>query len=163
IPVAIFGALFFVAAGPLPTAGLRAREGVRGGVPGFLFAVSTAGLAGVLYLGYASFFINNAVCILCLAPYAAVFGRFLPSCAATSFPMTTLPRRAVRDVRVLVSSPLALTFLILFIAGAATTLAFFPREAVSASGERVAPAPTQDQTSEFLRWYSAQPRIPLII
>jgi protein-disulfide isomerase len=74
-----------------------------------------------------------------------------------------LPRRALRDLRVLTSSPLAITLVVLFFAGAATTLAFFPRESVTASGETVAPAPTQDQRSEFERWYSGQPRVPLII
>jgi protein-disulfide isomerase len=64
---------------------------------------------------------------------------------------------------VLAASPLALALIVLFFAGAATTLAFFPRESVNASGDVVAPAPTQDQRSEFLRWYSSQPRVPLII
>src|SRR6185295_7063739 len=103
---------------------------------------------------------------------AAVIGLFLVSGAATSFPMTTLPRRASRDARVFISSPLALTLAVLFFAGAASTLAFFPREGVAAAastaGEATAaattaPEPTQDQKSEFERWYAAQPRVPLII
>src|SRR5205814_4161225 len=60
---------------------------------------------------------------------------------------------------------------VLFLAGAATTLASFPRETTvmaggSANGPAAAstaPAPTQDQRSEFERWYSSQPRVPLII
>jgi len=92
-----------------------------------------------------------------------VIGLFLVSGAATTIPMTTLPRRAARDARVLAGSPLALLLVILFFAGAASTLAFFPRETVTAAGEHVAPAPTQNQTNEFERWYSSQPRVPLII
>jgi len=42
--------------------------------------------------------------------------------------MSTLPRRAARDARAFVSSPLAIMLAVLFFAGAATTLAFFPRE-----------------------------------
>jgi protein-disulfide isomerase len=64
---------------------------------------------------------------------------------------------------VLASSPLAIAIVVLFFAGAATTLAFFPRESVTATGEVVAPPPTEQQQSEFLRWYTAQPRVPLII
>jgi uncharacterized membrane protein/protein-disulfide isomerase len=169
IPVALFGALSFVAAALLSMTGLVARQSVRENVPGYLFVLSTLSLAVVLYLGYASFVLLKAVCLLCLTTYAAVIGLFLISGAATSFPMTTLPRRAARDVRVFISSPLALTLAVLFFAGAATTLAFFPREGVLASGDpaaaatSTAPVPTQDQRSEFERWYASQPRVPLII
>jgi protein-disulfide isomerase len=77
--------------------------------------------------------------------------------------MTTLPRRAASDARVLAGSPLAIVLVVLFFAGAVSTLAFFPRETVNAAGEVVTPAPTQDQRSEFERWYASQPRVPLII
>jgi uncharacterized membrane protein len=171
VPVAVFGALAFAAAGLLSIAGLVARQEVRESVPGYLFVLSTLSLAVVLYLGYASFFILGSLCLLCLTTYAAVIGLFLVSGAATSFPMTTLPRRAARDARVFAGSPLALTIAVLFFAGAATTLAFFPREgaAVPAAPETAAatsgalPMPTQDQRSEFERWYASQPRVPLII
>jgi uncharacterized membrane protein len=170
IPVALFGAMFFVAAALLSVSGLTARETVRENVPGYLFVLSTLALAVILYLGYASFVLLKAVCLLCLTTYAAVIGLFLVSGAATSFPMTTLPRRASRDVRVFAASPLALTVAVLFFAGAASTLAFFPREAssVTAPGEpsaaaTAAPVPTQDQRSEFERWYVSQPRVPLIV
>jgi len=99
IPVAVFGALSFVAAALLSMTGLVARQSVRENVPGYLFVLSTLSLAVVLYLGYASFVLLKAVCLLCLTTYAAVIGLFLISGAATSFPMTTLPRRAARDVR----------------------------------------------------------------
>jgi protein-disulfide isomerase len=138
-------------------------------VPGYLFVLSTLSLAVVLYLGYASFVLLKAVCLLCLTTYAAVIGLFLVSGAATSFPMTTLPRRAARDARVFIASPLALTLAVLFFAGAASTLAFFPREGVAAAAAEPgaaatpAPVPTQDQRSEFERWYASQPRVPLII
>jgi uncharacterized membrane protein/predicted DsbA family dithiol-disulfide isomerase len=165
VPVAIFGAMWFVVAGLFSAAALRARESVRESVPGYLFVLSTLALAVILYLGYASFVILKAVCILCLTTYAAVIGLFLISGAATTVPMTTLPRRAVRDFRVLVASPLALTLAVLFFAGAATTLAFFPREAaVETGGAVAAPAPlSQERQSEFDRYYSSQPRVPLII
>jgi uncharacterized membrane protein len=170
VPVALFGAMFFVAAALLSVSGLTARESVRESVPGYLFALSTLSLAVILYLGYASFVLLKAVCLLCLTTYAAVIGLFLVSGAATSFPMTTLPRRASRDARVFATSPLALTVAVLFFVGAASTLAFFPREgsSVAAAGDAsaaaiTAPVPTQDQRSEFERWYASQPRVPLIV
>jgi uncharacterized membrane protein/protein-disulfide isomerase len=163
VPVAILGGLWFAVALLLSLGGLLARDTVRESIAGYLFVLSTLALSVILYLGYASLFLIKAVCLVCLTTYAAVIGLFLLSGAATSIPMKTLPRRAVRDLRVLVASPLAIALVVLFFAGAATTVAFFPREAVTASGEVVAPAPTQDQTSEFERWYSSQPRVPLII
>src|ERR671930_1212244 len=141
VPVAIFGAMWFVVAGLFSVAALQARDSVRESVPGYLFVLSTLALAVILYLGYASLVILKAVCILCLTTYAAVIGLFLVSGAATTFPMTTLPRRAVRDLRVLVASPLALTLAVLFFAGAATTLAFFPREASIESAATSGPPP----------------------
>ena len=48
---------------------------------------------------------RRLVCVLCLITYAAVIGLFLVSGAATSVPMMTLPRRAVRDLKVLVVEP----------------------------------------------------------
>ena len=167
IPVALFGGIAFVVAALLSIAGLTARTHVRESVPGYLFVLSTLSLAVILYLGYASFVLLKAVCLLCLTTYAAVIGLFLVSGAATSFPMTTLPRRASRDVRACAGSPLAIIVAVLFFAGAASTLAWFPREAVAApgdpAGQAAAPVPTQDQTSEFQRWYSSQPRVPLVV
>src|SRR5262249_29081545 len=149
VPVAIFGALWFVVATLLSITGMSARETVRESVPGYLFVGSTLSLAVVLYLGYASFMILGAYCILCLTTYAAVIGLFLVSGAATSFPMTTLPGRAARDVRVLVGSPLAIAVAVLFFAGAATTLAFFPREgAASATPQQQGAASTQGKTDQ---------------
>ena len=167
IPVALFGATAFAATGLLAISALTARPAVRENIPGYLFVLSTLSLAVILYLGYASFVLLRAVCLLCLTTYAAVLGLFLVSGAATSFPMTTLPRRASRDVRVFAGSPLAIAVAVLFFAGAASTLAWFPREGVAAPGGQAAasstPAPTQQQTSEFERWYASQPRVPLVV
>jgi len=169
IPVAIFGGAWFVGAGLLAVGALTARDTVRENVPGYLFLLSTLALAVTLYLGYVSFVLLKAICLLCLTTYAAVIGLFLVSGAATSFPMTTLPRRAARDLRVFVGSPLAIALVVLFLAGAVSAMAFFPREAAFAAGDRAATSaptgvmPTQDQRSEFERWYVTQPRVPLVV
>jgi uncharacterized membrane protein/protein-disulfide isomerase len=173
IPVAVLGGLWFAVATLLSVTGLTARDKtVRESVPGYLFVLSTLGLAVILYLGYASLFLIKAVCLACLTTYAAVIGLFLVSGAATSVPMTTLPRRAARDARVLAGSPLAIALVVLFFAGAVSTLAFFPRETAPSATTGAAgaaepsprlPEPTQDQRSEFERWYASQPRVPLVI
>jgi protein-disulfide isomerase len=167
VPVAVFGALWFVVAGLLVIAGMVAPKSVRESVPGYLFVLSTLALAVVLYLGYASVAVLKTYCVLCLITYAAVIGLFIISGAATSVPMTTLPRRASRDLRVLVGSPLAITIAVLFFAGAASTLAFFPREAAigdaAAAAAAATPASTPEQTSEFERVMATAPRIPIVV
>ncbi|HEY2149325.1 MAG TPA: vitamin K epoxide reductase family protein [Vicinamibacterales bacterium] len=165
MPVAIFGIIWFAAAALLSITALFARDAVRESVPGYLFALSTLALSVDLLLGYESLVILKAVCLLCLTSYAAVVGLFLVSGAATTFPMTTLPRRAAHDLRVFFGSPVAIAIAVLFFAGAGTTLAFFPREGVAAKPGEAAAAvvPNQDERSEFERWYVSQPRIPLIV
>jgi len=49
----------------------------------------------------------------------------------------------------------------LFLGGAASTLAFFPREGAAEAAP--VPASSQDQRSDFERWYTSQPRVSLVI
>src|SRR2546426_5901328 len=162
IPVAIFGALWFVAAALLSVSGMTARPSVRESVPGYLFVLSTLALAVVLYLAYASIVVLKTYCVLCFITYAAVIGLFVVSGAATSFPMTTLPRRAMRDLRVFISSPLAMITAVLFFAGAATTLAVFPRGAAAVSRAPAAAAtpPSAAQTAESEPETATAQRVP---
>ena len=65
----------------------------------------------------------------------------------------------------LVASPLALVLAVLWLGGAASTLAFFPREAAAtvATGVSRCRQPTQDQRSELERFMATAPRVPLVI
>jgi uncharacterized membrane protein/protein-disulfide isomerase len=161
VPVSIFGGIWFVCAALLSAGSLVARPQVRESIPGYLFALSTLALAAALYLLYASVFILKAYCPMCLLTDAAILGLFIVSGAATSVPMTTLPARLTRDLRVLVGNPLAIAVTVLFVAGAATTLAFFPREGSSEPGKT--PTPTADQRSELEQFMATATRIPLVI
>jgi uncharacterized membrane protein/protein-disulfide isomerase len=161
VPVAILAVIWFTGVLLLLVAGSVGPQVLRESVPGYLFALSTAGLAVVLYLGYISIAVLKAYCVLCLTTDAAVVGLFLVSGAATSFPMTTLPRRAVTDVRAWISSPIAVAVTLLFFGGAASAVAFFPRE--GPAPENASQAATQNASSEFERWYAAQQRVPLIV
>ena len=109
VPVALGGVLFFATV--LFIVGFAGQRSVKGreNVPAYVFALSTIGLAFVLYLGWASFFKLNTVCLLCATTYVAVIALFIISGGATTFPMTSLPRRASTDLARLARSPLGLT------------------------------------------------------
>ncbi len=162
VPVAAGGVLFFAMV--LALAGLagRAGSGARENAPGYVFALSTLGLAFILYLGWASYFVLGTFCILCTITYVAVIAIFLISGGATTFPMKTLPARARRDLRTLVSSPVALVVALLFAAGAVMAVTVFPREA-AASGQAAAAAPlpqvTDDERAKIAQWWEVQPKV----
>jgi uncharacterized membrane protein/predicted DsbA family dithiol-disulfide isomerase len=161
VPVAVGGLIFFTLVVLLVWAGRRGRPAADS-APGYLFALSTIGLAVVLYLGYASFFILKEVCPLCVATYVAVIGVFIVSGGANVLPMSRLPGRAMRDIGVLVRRPLASIVALLFLGGAVGALAFFPRPQEAALAAQVpAPALTGDQRSEFERWWDLQERVEL--
>jgi uncharacterized membrane protein/predicted DsbA family dithiol-disulfide isomerase len=160
VPVALLGAIWFGLATVVALAGVAGPANVRESIPGYLFVLSTIALAVVLYLAYASVAILKTYCPLCLITYAAVVGLFLVSGAATSVPMTTLPRRAARDLRLLVASPIAIALAVLLVGGALSTLAFFPREGSTSAEARSLSA---DQRSEIERYMESAPRVPIII
>jgi uncharacterized membrane protein/protein-disulfide isomerase len=164
VPVALGGVLFFAMV--LVIAGVAGRPGskVRENVPGYVFALSTLALAVVLYLGWASYFVLKTFCILCAITYVAVIAIFLISGGATTFPMKTLPDRARRDVRTLVSSPLALFIALLFVAGAAIAVAAFPRDSAAAGVAAAGQAPplplvTDDERAKIAQWWEVQPKV----
>jgi uncharacterized membrane protein/protein-disulfide isomerase len=166
VPVAIFGAIWFTGILVLLGAGTWGRASLRENVPGYVFALSTAGLAVVLYLAYISFAVLRVYCPLCLTADAAVIGLFIVSGAATSFPMTTLPKRLLHDLKTSLVSPLAIGVIVLFAVGAGSAVALFARETAIADGalaNATSQLATADRRSEFERWYAAQPRVPLIV
>ncbi len=143
VPVALLGAIFFALVLALVFAGPVGAPAFRENVAAYVFALSTAGLAVVLYLAYASFFILNALCVLCIASYIAVIGLFIVSGAASTVPMSRMPSRFSRDLRALVSSPVAIAIAMVFLAGAGALVALFPREgqpAAAAAAPAAAPA-----------------------
>ena len=89
VPVAaggtIWAALVLLLAwrGMAGDAGSKARdEGAA--VAGYIFLLATVGLSAVLYLGYASFFVLQKACPLCMTMYVSVIGIFIVSGAAAS-------------------------------------------------------------------------------
>lgn len=165
VPVAIGGMAFFVLVLLLAGVGGSATSRIRESAPGYIFALSTIGLAFVLYLAWASFFVLRIRCVLCLTTYAAVIAIFIVSGGAVTFPMTTLPRRAARDLRTLTTSPSGLALVVLFLAAFASLAVAFPREkAPDASTPAVAqeiPKLTDQQRDELAKWWAAQPEAAL--
>lgn len=169
VPVALLGVLWFAAVlGLLALPAGRDRR-LAENLPGYVFALSTAGLAMVLYLAYGAFVALKVVCLFCVLTYIAVAGLFIVSGARTSFPLTSLPMRLIGDLRAAARRPVALVSVGIFLAAAGSAIAFFPKEpappaAAAASGPAAAdtapspPALQQDQRSEVERWFDSQPR-----
>src|SRR5436853_4979042 len=65
VPVALGGVIFFVWV-LLMLWGSRSKSKIEDSAPAYIFAASTLGLAVVLYLAYASFFVLKEVCPLCV-------------------------------------------------------------------------------------------------
>ncbi len=171
VPIAVFGVIFFAFVLGL-VALCSSSPAAAGNLAGYVFAASTLGLAVVLYLAYASFVILQAVCVLCAGTYIAVIGLFLLSGSATRYPMTSLPTRALGDLRLLFRTPSALAAAVAFVMAAGAAVAWFPSQSVAmvsaeagAEGEQVpaAPALTADQIAQFEAFLAQQPRVPLLV
>jgi uncharacterized membrane protein len=171
IPVAVGGAIWSALVLLLAWRGMgQAAAKLTGEIAGYVFLLSTLGLAMVLYLGYASFFVIGKVCPLCLTMYVSVIGIFLASGAAASVTLSMLPARMMRDLQSLIRSPLAATLAVLWLVGSVTLVAFFPREAPQAPATTSAAAavpPTETLAGpalqQFEQWIAAQPRMTVPI
>ena len=186
IPVAAGGAiwsalvLILAVAGmrPSPAAPVAAKASVKrtdagqddraGRIAGYIFILSTLGLAAVLYLGYASFFVLRQMCPVCLTMYVAIIGLFVVSGGAAS-DLSGLPGRIGQDLRTALGSPVAATISLAWVIAAVALVTMFPREAVvaaSAPADAVA-APTEtlgsEEIAQFESWLAAQPRVDLAV
>ncbi|MDH4066741.1 MAG: thioredoxin domain-containing protein, partial [Acidobacteriota bacterium] len=170
VPVALLGMLFFAGVAGLVVLCGRSKA-AEANLPGYVFAASTIGLAFVLYLGYASYFILGTVCLLCVGTYVAVIGLFLTSGAAAKDPMTNLPARAARDLGTLVRTPVALSATAVFALVAVASVLWFPGGALTAAADpgsaqtpaAAVPSADQARVREFETWLAAQPREPIVV
>jgi uncharacterized membrane protein/protein-disulfide isomerase len=161
VPVAIFGVIWFALVGLL--AGFaRPGEHKSDATGAYVFALATVGLGAVLYLAYASFFVLKTGCILCIGTYVAVIGIFLVSSASVSMPMTRLPGRLFSDLRAVLSQPTTMLVAVLFLAGAASAIAFFPKEGdVATQQQQSTPPPSADTDKAFADAWFQQHRLDL--
>ena len=168
VPVALGGVFWFGLVLLLVFADARGPSESKSNISGYLLVWSTIGLAVAMYMAYASFFVLQTVCLLCLVVYATVIGIFVLAGSGAATPMTTLPAAILADLGRLVRRPVGLALAVLFLAGTAASVLSFPRggppaaPAASADATPAAtvspPATTGAQQSEFDRYWESQPR-----
>jgi len=166
VPVALLGVIFFASILLLAAMVGRPTSASRENAPAYIFALSTIGLAFALYLGWSSYFVLKVFCILCAITYASVIAIFIISGGATTFPMTTLPGRASRDIRLLLSTPSALLVLLVLLGVSAGAVSLFPKEAqatqaAAAVSQEAYPQITEDQRLKLEQWWDVQPKTEL--
>jgi len=168
IPVASGGVIWAALVLLIAAFGMRRDDPDRyAASAGYIFVLSTIALSAVLYLGYASFFVIHKACPLCMTMYVTVIGIFIVS-GGISMSLGALPSRFARDLKSVVTTPITAVLALIFIAGSASLLAFFPNAteqtvtAASTTDDSYVP-PTEtidpDQLAEFNKWIDAQPRV----
>ena len=169
IPVAAGGAIWSALVLLLAWYGMPAsRSDTAGAVTGYIFVLSTVGLAAVLYLGYASFVVLQRMCLLCLTMYVSVIGIFLVS-GAGGGSLSGLSGRVGRDFRALMASQTGTVIAASWAIASILLVSFFPRPeapTVEAALEApAAPAATLQgpELAQFEQWIDAQPRTELPI
>jgi len=164
IPVALLGASWFALVGLLTLATGRSTE-LDENLGSYLLVLSTLGLAVALFLGYASFMVLRAVCILCVVVYVAVIGIFLLSGAVSSAPLWSMPGRTAADLARLVRSPMAVSATVAYLGLTLGAVVAMPGELEPALGRSVLSGPDEaapaSQESEFERFWDGQPRVDL--
>jgi len=164
VPVALWGLVFFGIVLLLAIAAARVRSAARETIPGYIFLLSTVGLAVVLYLAWAAFFQLHTVCLFCATTYIAVVAIFIVSGSALTLPVAALPRRVGGDLRSVGSSPGALAAVLVLVAAIGAAIAWFPRESAATSNATSSfPALTDQQRADLEKWWAVQPSVDLPI
>lgn len=167
VPVALGGVLWFGLAALVAFASSTSRDDAGVESPGgaYLFVLSTIGLAVVLYLGYTSWFVLKAACLLCLGTYACVVGIFIASGVSTSMSVSHLPGRVIKDLRQSLTQPMVAVLALALVGGTAYAAALFPKPGAApapAAAQAQAPsALSTDAVANFTRAWFDQPRVDL--
>ena len=170
VPVAFGGVVWFIGVLLLSVASRFASSATTLRIGGYLLVWSTVGLSVAMYMAYASFFVLQTICVLCLIVYASVIGIFLLSGNIEAAQMRQLPLGVVIDVGLLVRRPLGLGVFVLFVIGMIWPVFWFANYETappvvagteSGSAEVVPPVVTSDQQSEFERYWESQPRVSI--
>jgi uncharacterized membrane protein/protein-disulfide isomerase len=169
VPVAAGGAIWSAAVFLLALIGLGSpKPETKATVGGYVFVLATIGLAAILYFGYASFFVLQKMCLLCVTVYAAAIGIFLAAGASPQVSTGSLPGRLGRDVSSVLRDSTALSAAAIWLIGSVALVAFFPREVAQpavATPLAVPSGPTEtlqpEEVAQFEAWLAAQPRVEL--
>ncbi|HEU4690667.1 MAG TPA: vitamin K epoxide reductase family protein, partial [Vicinamibacterales bacterium] len=167
IPVAAGGAIWAALVLLLSVWGMRApRSEEASRAAGYVFLLSTAGLAAVFYFAYASFFVLRQACPLCITMYVSVIGIFLISAGAAAS-LRALPSGFAKDLSALKGSPTAAGLALIWVIASAGLVLAFPREQPISEAAAAAPAPevpvetlAPEQLTELHAWLDRQPTVP---
>src|SRR5687768_1525406 len=170
VPVAAGGVVWSALVLLFAGYGMRNPRSEAGGrAAGYVFLLSVVGLASVFYFAYASFFVLQKACPLCIAVYVSVVGIFLIS-SSMAPSLGALVSRLGADIRETASSPTAMGLGALWLLASLALVALFPREPIrepgaSAAAAAAVPIETLDQAqlAEWHRWIDAQPRVPEVV
>jgi uncharacterized membrane protein/protein-disulfide isomerase len=167
VPVAAGGVIWSALVLALVGYGMRApRSEAAGRVAGYVFLLSVVGLASVFYFGYASFFVLQKACPLCITVYVSVIGIFLIASSVAPSGLGSLFSGLGRDARETLASPGAMGLGALWLVASLALVLLFPREPIRAAGAPQSVAPValealdQTQIEEWHKWLDAQPRVP---
>ena len=166
VPVAAGGAIWSALVLMLSVWGMRTpRSDEASRAAGYVFLLSTVGLAAVFYFAYASFFVLRQACPLCLTMYVSVIGIFLLSASAAG-PLGALQSGVVKDLGALRGSPTAALLAVIWLVASAGLVLAFPREQ-AVSAQVAAPVPVvpvetlaPEQLTELHAWLDRQPTVP---
>ena len=158
VPVAAGGAIWAGLVLLLSFYGMRQPESEDATrAAGYVFVLSTIGLAAVFYFAYTSFVVLKQACPLCLTMYVSVVATFLVSAAAAGS-LKDLPSRLAADIAGLRRSPTAATLAAVWFAASLALIVFFPhQQTVSAETQDAAAAVDSekldaDQLKEWHDW-----------
>ena len=124
VPVAIGGMFWFAMVAAIAAFG-RVGKGEASG--SYIFLLSIAGMAAVLYLGHASYTMKM-YCILCMGTYVSVVGIFLTSGVSPSIPILGVPARMFSDLLTALKKPVVSAVALAIVTATVSTMAFFPKE-----------------------------------
>src|SRR5688572_8209498 len=164
VPVAAGGAIWSAFVLMLAGYGMRVpRSETAGHAAGYVFLSAVVGLAAVFYYAYASFFVLEKTCLLCVAIYVAVVGIFFVSSAAAPSGLAVL-KDIGRDLSGVLANPAALGLGAAWLVASLALVGLFPRDSI---GDAAAPAQaaavpleTLDPAAltEWHRWLDTQPK-----
>lgn len=165
VPVAIPGVIFFVAVALIAAFSESRLKGEETPAAAYVFAMSTIGLAAILYLGWASAFVLKKWCLLCLGTYASTVGLFVTSGAGGAFPINRLPARCFGDLNDLVKRPVRLLVTLGAMAASVSLVGCFPKESATSGSAtsttaNASPAGASEQEN-FEKIWAQQPRMDL--